>query len=168
VTARPGPSATDAGGTTDHTERGPADPSDPAAYPFVHPVSSRFADVDSLGHINNVAIAVFYEDARVEFMRTVFGRNIFRQDDPRSMVLAELTIRYLAEATHPGRYLVGLGIARIGRTSMVHHGALFRGGTLLGTVRSVLVNVEDHRPAELTASMRACLDAMSFGAGRSR
>jgi acyl-CoA thioesterase FadM len=38
---------------------------DPASYPHKVRVLARFADVDPLWHINNVAIAQYYEEARV-------------------------------------------------------------------------------------------------------
>jgi acyl-CoA thioester hydrolase len=145
---------------------GPADPDDVAGYPFLHTVTSRFADLDPLGHINNVAIAEFYEDARVEFMRAAIGRDAASPNDPFSMVLAELTVRYLAEAPHPGTYQVGLGVTRLGRTSIVQLAGLFRGGVRIGASRSVLVHVVDHQPAPLTDWMRAGLQARSFRALR--
>jgi acyl-CoA thioester hydrolase len=146
-------------------EIGPERPDDLGCYPFVHTVTSRFADLDTLGHINNVAIAEFYEDARVEFMRHATGRDETRPDEAFSIVLAELTITYRAEARHPATYQVGVGVTRLGRTSIVLLSALFCGGVRIGSSRGVIVHVVDHRPAPMEETMRKALESLSF-AGR--
>jgi acyl-CoA thioester hydrolase len=152
-------------GDTVTTETGPRDPRDLALYPFVHPVTSRFADVDSLGHLNNVAIATFYEDARVAHLRELTG------GDPMAAVsrggafhvlLAEMTIRYLAEASYPGTFRVGMGVARLGTSSVVHHSALFGPDGCVGTCRSVLVHIVGDAPAPLSPTLRSTLEALTF------
>jgi len=44
---------------------------DPARYPFGNSVTTRFADLDPNGHINNVAMAAVFEDARLRFLTAV-------------------------------------------------------------------------------------------------
>jgi len=40
-----------------------------SVYPYFRRVIARFSDMDSEGHLNNVALASFYEDGRVSFLR---------------------------------------------------------------------------------------------------
>ena len=60
-----------------------------ATYPYFRRVIARFSDMDVEGHLNNVALASFYEDARVSFLREIAGapREGFR------FVIASLDIK---------------------------------------------------------------------------
>ena len=44
-----------------------------SVYPYFRRVIARFSDMDSEGHLNNVALASFYEDGRVSFLRGLIG-----------------------------------------------------------------------------------------------
>lgn len=127
-----------------------AAPADLAAYPFRHDVRSRWGDMDALGHLNNVALARYYEDARVTFHEHAVGAGL-------RIVLAEITIRYLAETHHPGVYTVGMGVARVGTSSVTHLSGLFRDGVRVGACRSVIVHTGPIGPAPLPDDARAGL-----------
>ena len=127
-----------------------AAPADLAAYPYRHEVRSRWGDMDALGHLNNVALARYYEDARVTFHEAALGGGL-------RIVLAEITIRYLAETHHPGTYAVGMGVARVGRSSVTHLSGLFRDGVRVGACRSVVVHTGPDGPAPLPDDARARL-----------
>jgi alpha-methylacyl-CoA racemase len=146
-------------------EVGPADPTDLASYPFVHTVRARFADVDSLGHLNNVAIVAYYEDARVEFLREVVGAGqagAMTRNDPWYVVLAEQTIRYLAQAEYPGTYQVAMGVARLGTSSAVLLAGLFADGRCVGLARNVLVHMVGAGTAPIEGERRTQLEKASF------
>ena len=127
-----------------------AAPADLAAYPYRHEVRSRWGDMDALGHLNNVALARYYEDARVTFHEAALGGGL-------RIVLAEITIRYLAETHHPGTYTVGMGVARVGRSSVTHLSGLCRDGVRVGACRSVVVHTGPDGPAPLPDDARARL-----------
>ena len=132
-----------------------AAPTDLAGYPFHHEVRSRWGDMDALGHLNNVAIARYYEDARVTFHEAAVGTGL-------RIVLAEITIRYLAETHHPGRYTVGMGVARVGTSSVTHLAGLFLDGARVGACRSVIVRTGPDGPAPLPDEARAGLARYAF------
>ena len=44
-----------------------------AHYPYQQKVIARYADVDPLWHINNVAMAQYFEDTRISMLRTLLG-----------------------------------------------------------------------------------------------
>ena len=46
---------------------------DPDRYPLKVRILARYADVDPLWHINNVAVAQYYEEARVSTTMMVMG-----------------------------------------------------------------------------------------------
>jgi acyl-CoA thioester hydrolase len=125
-----------------------------AAYPYVRPVIARFSDMDAEGHLNNVALASFYEDGRVSFLRDLTGepREIFR------FVIASLKIAYLAEAHYPGDYHVGLGASRFGNSSFDIACGLFRGETCVGVCDTTQVVIGDAGPIAIPASLRIALE----------
>ena len=124
-----------------------------ASYPFFRQVIARFSDMDTEGHLNNVALASFYEDARVSFLRTATqGNHAYR------FVIAQISINYLAEAHYPGSYDVGLGISRFGTTSFGIGCGLFIGDTCIGTCDTTQVTIGASKPVPLPQGLRDLLE----------
>ena len=98
-----------------------------SAYPYFRRVIARFSDMDTEGHLNNVALASFYEDGRVSFLRGLTGSAA-----PFRFVIASISISYLAEAQYPGEYEVGLGVSRFGTKSFDIGRGLFIGDACVG------------------------------------
>jgi acyl-CoA thioester hydrolase len=44
---------------------------DPAAYPFVHRLRTRFSETDAMGVVHHAAYLPYLEEARVEFLRSI-------------------------------------------------------------------------------------------------
>ncbi|THJ26116.1 acyl-CoA thioesterase, partial [Candidatus Frankia alpina] len=97
-----------------------------ASYPLSHPVQARFSDLDGNGHLNNVALASFYEDARITLDWRIFTDGKPVPFENFTFVAANISIHYLAEARYPATYVVGCGVGRIGTSSFVHSAGLFR------------------------------------------
>ena len=126
-----------------------------SAYPYFRRVIARFSDMDAEGHLNNVALASFYEDGRVSFLRELTGiHRTFR------FVIANLDISYLAEAHYPGDYDVGLGVSKIGNTSFGLGGALFNGERCVGVCDTTQVVVGDKGPLPIPTPLRESLMAV--------
>jgi acyl-CoA thioester hydrolase len=119
-----------------------------AAYPYFRRVIARFSDMDAERHLNNVALASFYEDGRVSFLRDLAKepRNAFR------FVIASLKIAYLAEAQYPGDYDIGLGVTRFGNTSFDIGCGLFTGESCVGVCETTQVVIGDAGPMTIPAS----------------
>jgi acyl-CoA thioester hydrolase len=122
-----------------------------AAYPFFRTVPARFGDMDEEGHLNNVALAGFYEEARVSFLR----HHLQSKDglDFR-FVIANMNISYLAEAHYPGDYDIGVGVSRIGNASFGLGAGLFLGQTCLGVMDTVQVVIVDDKPSAIPSALR--------------
>ncbi len=130
-----------------------------ASYPYAVEIPPRFGDMDALRHLNNVALARIYEEARVRFTTAI---DLHRLRDPgHRTVVAEVGIRYLLQAYYPGLLTAGMGVLRIGRSSYTYGAALFQDGRCvgLGDTRLVYINVEDGRPRPLPEALRAVLAA---------
>lgn len=127
---------------------------DVGRYPFVHEVATRFADVDPNWHINNVAMAAGFEDARARFNRAIGLHAVL--GDLRFMI-ASAYYDYLAEAHYPDPIAIHIGVAEIGRTSWTMSQVATQDGRACGYCRSTLVAVDANGPFPLGASMREAL-----------
>ena len=128
-----------------------------STYPFTTEIEPRFGDVDALQHLNNVALAGIYEEARLRFTATF--RHAPQGEDGQRPVLAQITIRYLAEGHYPGTLTAGIGALHIGRTSYVVGQALFQAGACIGTADTVIVWTAEGRPHPVPDPFRAALEA---------
>ncbi|WP_088310464.1 acyl-CoA thioesterase [Novosphingobium sp. B 225] len=124
-------------------------------YPFVHEISTRFADMDPNNHLNNVALAAMFEDGRVRFNH---GSG-FREGmvGHRAMV-ASTEIAYLAEGHFPLPITVHCGVEALGRSSWTVVQMLIQQGKPIAFARSTLVCIRDDRPAPLPDAFRATLE----------
>ena len=66
------------------------------AYPVSFGLQTRYRDQDILAHVNNTAIAGYYDEGREMFMRQVFAR-VTDPVRPR-IVTAEIRASFLGEA----------------------------------------------------------------------
>ena len=122
------------------TDRLPDATRNPRSYRHWTPVSLRFRDIDLLGHVNNVALAGWLEDARVALELPV--QPMTAGYSGPIVVLAELRIQYLAE-THWGDAIrVGTAVERLGRTSLTLAQAIFRGDECVVAARAVEVLID--------------------------
>ena len=69
-----------------------------SAWPFVHCDRVRYADVDTMRHLNNVAFVRFFESARIAFMHSLFPEHDPTDPEQFPVVLAEVHVAYRAPA----------------------------------------------------------------------
>ena len=67
-------------------------------WPFTHVDRVRYADVDSMRHLNNVAFVRFFESARIAFMHHLFPEHDPTDPADFPAVLAEVHVAYRAPA----------------------------------------------------------------------
>jgi acyl-CoA thioester hydrolase len=65
---------------------------------FTHADRVRYADVDTMRHLNNVAFVQFFEDARIAFMHSLFPEHDPTDPEEFPVVFAELHLHYRAPA----------------------------------------------------------------------
>ena len=110
---------------------------DPASYPVSLVTQTRFQDIDPNRHLNNVAFATMFENARVRFNRALRPW-ADRPKNERSMVAA-VTINYLREGSYPDDVTVCSGVSKIGTSSYVISQAMFQHEQCIATCDSVIV-----------------------------
>lgn len=118
-------------------------------------IQVRFGDVDSLGHVNNVAYAQYLEIARVAYMEALRERGV-----TFTMVVARLEVDYVREVKLRERVTVELAPTRIGTSSFDFHYRVLADGIVAATARTVQVNVEPRarRPRPLAEDLRSALE----------
>ena len=133
-----------------------------ASYPYFRKVIARFSDMDVEGHLNNVALASFYEDARVSFLHDRAGEE---RGKSFRFVIASIRISYLAEAHYPGEYDVGLGVTRFGNTSFDIGCGLFLGETCVGVCDTTQVTIGSGGPIKIPGALHSALEGRLLRAG---
>lgn len=134
---------------------------DLAAYPFRIEMVPRFGDMDLNQHLNNVAVARFYEEGRVRFHFDLHrrpGLERFRG------FIAHLAIDYLAEGHWPDPVEIGVGVVHIGGSSYRLGLAMFQRGVCIGLCDSVLVHRDEHGNAPLPPLLREALEGLRLRA----
>lgn len=132
-----------------------------SVYPFFHRFEPRFADMDSLGHLNNVRLGEIYEEARVLFLRSALSESRREETTGMAFVVAGIQFSFLAEGHYPHALEVGGGVSAVGTSSLTLGMALFQQGRCIGTNDVVIVAVRrgDHGKLVIPASLRERLEA---------
>jgi acyl-CoA thioester hydrolase len=99
-------------------------------YPFRVDVRTRFGDLDTNRHVNNVALAGWYLDAVAELHLDVLGYPTGGPLD--SLAPSSLRVDYLAEVHYPAIHQLRVGVAEIDETSVRYACGLFDGPRCIG------------------------------------
>ncbi|WP_310498956.1 thioesterase family protein [Sandarakinorhabdus sp.] len=131
-------------------------------YPWAIDIPARFGDMDANAHLNNVAIARMFEEARVSFNWDT-GRALGNPGTRPRFLVAHVGIDYLAEANYPGIATIGYGIVSAGNSSFRAGMAAFQHGVCFALCDSVLVHRgSDGGPAPLPQALRTRLEAFAL------
>jgi acyl-CoA thioester hydrolase len=123
------------------------------AFPFQQSDNIRFADLDPNNHVNNAAFAVYFESVRVALVR---DPTLGLMPAGAAWVLVQLDTQFRAELHWPGRVDLGLGVRRIGRTSVTFAQAVFSSDGVCAasaTATNVLIDRASRKPMPLTAPL---------------
>lgn len=107
-------------------------------FAFFLPLTTRWGDMDALGHVNNARFFTYDESARLEYFR------LLMQDDPRfwhdyGMILAHIEADFLSQLKPPAELAIGFRIGKLGRTSLRTEAAMFLGEQAVAITRAVIV-----------------------------
>lgn len=131
-------------------------------YPFTVAVDTQFSDMDMAAHLNNVAIARFYESARSRLHLSLFGRELYDRQSRYRVVVAEINMRFLGEGAFPDPVHVGCGIARIGKSSYGVLQGLFQGDLCIGIADCALVLTAGGKPTTLPDGVRHAMQSVAM------
>lgn len=120
------------------------------------PITLRFGDMDSLGHINNVSVASYIEVARTTLIHGVMDKFGYRN---LNFVLANLAINYHKEFYYPGTIDVGARLSSLGNKSVKSVYGIFLGNDCVATGEStnVFFDTESRRSVAPPDDLREAL-----------
>lgn len=134
-----------------------------ASYPRTVEIRATYADVDSFQHLNNVALARFFEEGRAAMNMELFGVDaVVRPSAGVQLLFASIAIEYVAQGSYPGSVTVATGVSAIGRSSFSQSAAIFQGETCLAVCEAVTVYAVDGKGQPLPESVREALSKISF------
>jgi acyl-CoA thioester hydrolase len=108
-------------------------------FPFRVSDNVRFADLDPQHHVNNAVFASYFETGRVTLIRNPeYGL----MPKGLSWMLVRLDITFKSEIRWPGTIDLGLGVGKIGRSSVSYSQAVFSGGVCAASAEAVTVLVD--------------------------
>ena len=133
-----------------------------AAFPVLHPVTTRWHDNDVYGHMNNVVYYGLFDTAVNRWLVETAGLAV--PGGPVIGLVAETGCRYFASVGFPEALEVGLAAERVGRTSITYRLAVFGAeahAAALCRYVHVYVDATTRRPVPLPERLRAAADAIA-------
>jgi acyl-CoA thioester hydrolase len=130
---------------------------DPERYAAHITLPVRYGDMDANAHLNNVAIARLFEEARLRFHAFLRARGA--GVDPGGVLLAHVEIDYVAEGGYPDDVEAGVAVLRVGARSYRLGIGLFQAGTTIALADCVMV----HRGTAVSDALRTALEAHGHG-----
>ena len=125
-------------------------------------VTTRWADNDAYGHVNNT---VYYEwfDSAVNAWMVEQGMLDIANGDPIALVV-ETSCTYAAALAFPDNVEIGLAVAQLGRSSICYRIGVFADGAdsaaAEGEFVHVVVDRRARRPVEIPAEWRLKLESI--------
>ena len=126
-------------------------------------MTTRWADNDAYGHVNNT---VYYEwfDSAVNAWMVEQGLLDIANGDPIALVV-ETRCTYAAPLEFPQTVEIGLAVAELGRSSIHYRIGIFAEGSedaaAEGEFVHVVVDRASRRPVEIPSDWRSKLEAIS-------
>ena len=132
------------------------------AYRHFATITTRWADNDAYGHVNNTVYYAWFDTVVNEWL---VGQGLLdiAAGDPIGLVV-ETGCRFFAPLSFPGDVEVGMAVERLGRSSVTYRLGVFAPGAdapaAEGHFTHVYVGRADRRPVVLPAAWRSRLEAL--------
>lgn len=91
-----------------------------------HPVNVRFADIDSVGHVNHTKYLTYFEDARIAWFNEIIGKEW--DWTKKGLILARIEVDYIKQVKFGEEVVVKTRCTRLGTKSFDHRYELYRTG----------------------------------------
>lgn len=106
---------------------------------FTSHVQPRFSETDALGHINNRALSVWFEEARTPIFR-IFNPELSYKF--WNLILARVEVDFVRQIFHGREVEIRTGIQKIGNTSCVVAHEAFQDGQLVSKCLAILIHFD--------------------------
>lgn len=110
-------------------------------FKFFIEVKIRFSETDMFGHVNNVSPFIYFEEARIEFLRQI-GVFTKIKDSESVPVVADLQCNFLEQMFFGEKLLLFVKANKVGSSSIdLHYMGVKENGNVCFTGRGNLVNI---------------------------
>ena len=119
----------------------PARPTVPtrADYRVFRPMQTRWMDNDVYGHVNNVVYYSYFDTAVNGWLIDATGTDI--RQLPQIGLVVETSCQYLAPISFPDALELGIGLERLGNSSIVYRVGIFIAGAAAPAAHGRFVHV---------------------------
>ncbi|MHC5653898.1 acyl-CoA thioesterase [Stappia sp. ICDLI1TA098] len=128
-------------------------------------IPTRWMDVDTYGHVNNVQYLSFFDTAVNGWLIEEHVLDPRRSEE--IFLVVETGCSYFSEIVYPDRVAVGVRVARLGGSSVTYDIALFRNdgdvACAQGRFVHVQVDARTRRPTPIVGARRALLSSIVAG-----
>ncbi len=128
-------------------------------YRWFTEISTRWADNDVYGHINNVVYYAFFDTAVNQFL--INSEVLDIHAGSQIGLVIETGCNYFAPLAFPQPIKAGIRVTKLGSSSVRYEVALFADGSDMAAAQGhfvhVYVNKATRRPESLNLPLRACL-----------
>jgi acyl-CoA thioester hydrolase len=123
-------------------------------FPYRLTDNVRFGDLDPNQHVNNAVYATYFETGRVTLVK---DRSYGLMPEGLAWIMVRLDIHFRAELHWPATIELGLGVSKIGRTSVTFDQVVFSAGRCVASAQSVNVLIDEvsRKPTPLTPEILA-------------
>ncbi|EXG79573.1 acyl-CoA thioesterase [Cryptosporangium arvum] len=130
-----------------------------STFPVLRDVPTRWHDNDHYGHVNNVVYYAYFDTAVNGWLMDATDADI--RDLPALGLVVETSCRFHRSISFPDRLEVGIGVAKLGTSSVVYRLAIFRKGdddaVALGRFVHVYVDRATRRTSAIPPVLRDVL-----------
>lgn len=127
-------------------------------FPVLRSLATRWSDDDTYGHVNNGVHYSMFDTAVNGWLIEAAGCDI--RALPAIGLVVETSCRYFAELRFPETVTAGLGLEKLGTSSVVYRLALFgavESPAAVGRFVHVYVSRTDRRPVPVPPEIRSAL-----------
>jgi len=130
-------------------------------YSVFIPLDLRWNDVDIYGHVNN---AVYFQLFDTAINNWLIANSLFQKDDASQCLVARHACDFFREVKMTDRVVIGLGIKKLGGSSITYAPALFvnedETAAAQGDYIHVAVDRATHRPIIISDEVRSVLERL--------
>jgi acyl-CoA thioester hydrolase len=131
------------------------------SFPFTTTLTTRWADNDVYGHVNNVTYYAYFDTIANLYL---IQHGLDLHGETIGLVVAS-QCQFFAALAYPDPLVGALGVAKLGNSSVTYNIAVAREGeplvAALATMTHVFVDRTTRRPTAIPAPLRAALQALA-------
>lgn len=128
-------------------------------YQIFYPITTRWADNDAYGHVNNVTYYSYFDSAVNRYLIEQGKMDI--HNSPIVAFVVNSQCHYLAPIAYPDHIEVGIYVKKLGNSSVTYGVAIFKSGESIAVAHGDFVHVfverEHNRSVPIPDNIRSAL-----------